>query len=124
MNELWAKAVENAMAAEVSFDNGLYNAAAGRAYYAMFTAARVLLNELAGFALEDVRRHRAVMRYFSSDFIRRGLIDQNLGRAFLRSSHLRGTADYEPQSVSREDAEAVIATMRDFIATAEELLAR
>jgi uncharacterized protein (UPF0332 family) len=112
------------LAAEVSFDHELYNAAAGRAYYAMFTAARVLLNELAGFAHEDVRRHRAVMRYFSSDFIRPGLIDLDLGRAFLRSSHLRGTADYEPRSVSREDAKAVIVTMRDFIATAEKLLAK
>lgn len=124
MNELWPKVIENAQGAQLSFDNGLYNLAAGRAYYAMFTAARVLLNELAGFELEDVRRHRAVMRYFSSDFIRLGLFDRDLGRAFLRSSQLRGTADYDPQSISRDDAEAVIATMRAFVAAAEKLLSK
>jgi len=106
----------------LSFDTGLYNLAASRAYYAMFTAARILLNELAGFALEDVRRHRAVMRHFSAQFIRSGRFDTHLGQAFLRSSHLRGTADYDPQSVSRDEAEAVIVTMRDFIAAAEKLL--
>lgn len=124
MNKIWPKVVENASAARLCFDNGLYNAAASRAYYAMFTAARVLLNELADFALEDVRRHRAVMRFFSLEFIRQGRVDHDLGGAFLRSLHLRGIADYEPQSVSRDEAQAVIATMHDFIAAAEKLLAR
>jgi len=38
------------------------------------------------------------------------------------ASQLRGTADYDPQSISRDEAQAVIATMRDFIAFAEKTL--
>lgn len=124
MNELWAKVSENATAARVSFDNGLYNAAAGRAYYAMFTAARVLLSDVAGFDLEQIRRHSSVMRFFSSHFVRPGLFDRETGRAFIRASQMRGTADYEPQSISHDEAEAVIAIMRDFLAQAEKLLPR
>jgi hypothetical protein len=37
---------------------------------------------------------------------------------------MRGTADYEPQSISHDEAEAVIAIMRDFLAQAEKLLPR
>jgi len=124
LNKIWSKVVENASGARLCFDNGFYNAAASRAYYAMFTAARVLLNDLAGFASEDVRRHRAVMRFFSSEFVRRGLVDHDVGRAFLRSLHLRGIADYEPQSIKRNEAEAVLATMQDFISAVEKLLTR
>jgi uncharacterized protein (UPF0332 family) len=124
LNELWAKVSENATAARVSFDNGLYNAAAGRAYDAMFTAARVLLSDVAGFDLEQIRRHSSVIRFFSSHFVRPGLFDRELRRAFIRASQMRGTADYEPQSISHDEAEAVIAIMRDFLAQAEKLLPR
>jgi hypothetical protein len=114
--------MENVAASHLSFDNGLYNMAASRAYYAMFTAARVLLSDIAGLELEQIRRHAAVLRLFSSHFVRQGLCDRELGRAFIRASQLRGTADYDPQSISRDEAEAVIATMRDFIAFAEKSL--
>lgn len=115
--------MENAAAAQLSFDNGLHNIAASRAYYAMFTAARVLLID-SGFEPDQVRRHAAVTRFFSAQFVQRGLCDKELGRAFFRASQLRGTADYDPQSVGRDEAEAAIATMRDFIAFAEKLLSK
>jgi hypothetical protein len=122
LNDLWAKVIENVRAAHLSFDNGLYNMAASRAYYAMFTAARVLLSDVAGVELEQMRRHTTVMRYFSSHFVRHGLCDRELGRAFMRASRLRGTADYDAQTISRDQAAAVIGTMLDFVAFAERLL--
>src|ERR1700730_8597338 len=122
LNDLWAKVIENAGAAHPSFDNGLYNMAASRAYYAMFTAARVLLSDVAGVELEQTRRHTTVMRYFSSHFVRHGLCDRELGRAFMRASRLRGTADYDAQTISRDQAAAVIGTMLDFVAFAEKLV--
>lgn len=114
--------MENAAAAQLSLDNRLYNMAASRAYYAMFTAARVLLSDIAGLDLERIRSHAAVLRLFSAHFVRDGLCDRELGRAFFRASQLRGTADYDPQSVSRAEAEAVIVTMRQFISFAEKTL--
>ena len=124
MNDLWAKVIENAGAAHPSFDNGLYNMAASRAYYAMFPAARVLLSDVAGVELEQTRRHTTVMRYFSSHFVRHGLCDRELGRAFMRASRLRGTADYDAQTISRDQAAAVIGTMLDFVAFAEKLVSK
>jgi uncharacterized protein (UPF0332 family) len=124
LNDLWAKVIENVRATHLSFDNGLYNMAASRAYYAMFTVARVLLSDVAGVELEQMRRHTTVMRYFSLHFVRHGLCDRELGRAFMRASRLRGTADYDAQAISRDQAAAAIGTMRDFIAFAEELLSK
>src|ERR1700730_13938234 len=122
LNDLWAKVIENVRAAHLSFDNGLYNMAASRAYYAMFTAARVLLSDVAGVELEQTRRHTTVMRYFSSHFVRHGLCDSELGRALMRASRVRGTADYDSQTINRDQAAAVIRTMLDFVAFAERLL--
>lgn len=124
MNDLWAKVIENVRAAHLSFDNGLYNMTASRAYYAMFTAGRVLLRDVAGVELEQMRRHTTVMHYFSLRFVRHGVCDRELGRAFLRASRLRGTADYDAQPISRDQAAAVIGTMRDFVAFAEKLLSK
>jgi uncharacterized protein (UPF0332 family) len=124
LNPLWAKAMENAAAAQLSFDNRLYNMAAGRAYYAMFTAARVLLSEVAGLDLERVRRHATVLRLFSPQFVREGLCSRELGRAFFRASQLRRTADYDFTPVGRAEAETAIKTMRDFLALAEKLLTK
>jgi uncharacterized protein (UPF0332 family) len=99
--------MENAAAAQLSFDNRLYNMGAGRAYYAMFTAARVLLSEVAGLDLERVRRHATVLRLFSPQFVREGLCTRELGRAFFRASQLRGTADYDFKPVGRTEAETL-----------------
>ncbi len=115
--------MENAAAAQLSFENRLYNMAASRAYYAMFTAARVLLSDIAGLDLERIRSHAAVLRLFSAHFVRAGRCDRELGRAFSRASQLR-TADYELQSVGRAEAEAAIVTMRQFISFSEKLLAK
>ncbi len=124
VNPLWAKVMENAAAAQLSLENRLYNMAASRAYYAMFTAPRVLLIEVTGLDLEHIRRHATVLRLFSLHFVREGLCTRELGRAIFRASQLRGTADYDPQSVSHAEAEAVISAMRDFLSFAEKLLTK
>jgi uncharacterized protein (UPF0332 family) len=124
LNPLWAKVMENAAAAQLSFDNRLYNMAASRAYYAMFTAGRVLLGEVEGLDLERVRRHATVLRLFSAHFVRKGLCSRELGRAFFRASQLRGTADYDFTPVGRAEAETAIKTMRGFLAFAEKLLSK
>jgi uncharacterized protein len=116
--------MENAAAAQLSFDNRLYNMAASRAYYAMFTAARVLLSDIAGLEIERIRRHATVLRLFSAHFVREGLCTRELGRAFFRASQLRGTADYDFTPVGRAEAETAIKTMRDFLAFAEQLLTK
>ena len=59
----------------------------------MSVAVRVLLSDFAGAEFDQTRRHITVMRYFSSLFVRHGLCERELSRAFIRASRLRGTAD-------------------------------
>lgn len=123
MNGLWEKATEAAVDARFDFERGRFDAAANRAYYAMYNAARVLL-ELRGFPRATMKRHATVQRRFWSEFVREGPFADDDGLALRLASDARVVADYDDVPVTRAKAESIIASMDKFMRIAPETLQR
>ena len=119
MSNLWQKALETAEEARLLLRRGHPNGAVSRAYYAAFTAARVLLIEKAGFKRADLRRHSAVLRLFSEKFIKTGVISAELGRGLHRLFEARASADYGEAPIDSEEAAQSLEAMAAFLAAIE-----
>lgn len=87
--------VEAAEAARDAFDNGHYDTAVNRAYYATFNAARAWLRHL-GRPVEG--KHGAIINDFGLTIVRPGLVGPEVGRAFNRMRESRNDADYGESS--------------------------
>jgi uncharacterized protein (UPF0332 family) len=117
MNGLWTKAIDTAMDARSDLEQERFDSAANRAYYAMYNAARALL-ELRGFPRATMKRHATVQRRFWSEFVREGPFDNEDGLALRLASDARVVADYDDVRVTRAKAEAIIASMDKFMRVA------
>lgn len=114
---LLRKARESVRAAELLADDGLYDIAVSRAYYAMFYVAEAFL---AGKGL-SFSKHSAVHAAFGQHFARPGILPVHLHRHLLDASAARTLGDYEVGTdLTRDDAERMIAQAKEFIGTAEE----
>lgn len=88
------------------------NAAASRAYYAVFYAVSAV------FALEGkaFRRHSALEAAVHRDLVRSGRWPARLGEGYSQLLKTRSVSDYGPgQNVSREDAEKAIAAAAEIL---------
>jgi uncharacterized protein (UPF0332 family) len=103
---------------------GSPDSAISRAYYAVFTAPRVLLVEQAGYTGADSRRHSAVLRLFSEHFVKTELLDREIGRRCQKLSQARASADYDPQLTSKDDARQALDFTERFLARVAELRER
>jgi uncharacterized protein (UPF0332 family) len=121
VSPLWGKATQAAEDARLLIRRGSPDSAISRAYYAVFTAARVLLVEREGYTEADIRRHSAVLRLFSEHFVKTGLLDREIGRRFQKLSQARASADYDPQVTSEDDARQALDFMERFLARVAEL---
>jgi len=123
MNDPTARLLEKAdraiAAAESSLRDGHVEAAASRAYYAMFYAAEALLNER-GFRF---RRHGGVHAAFGEHFVKTGRFDAKFHRWLLAAFSKRITADYgvDAELTSTEVAE-MIEQAKEFLATVRDSL--
>ena len=122
MSALMHKALEAASAARLMLESELYASACGRAYYAMFNSARVLLSDIAGMDIDNIRSHRAVMRNFSLHFVRTGRFDADLARQFTEAAEVRAVADYDDSPMDASEAEESLRVMELFLARVEALL--
>lgn len=98
------------------------DAAAGRAYYAVFNAARALLAGIANVDPETIRTHSDLISRFSEVLVRTGVFDVELSRALALLGKDRAVADYEGRMVSVSNAERDIELGRRFVAAARRLL--
>jgi uncharacterized protein (UPF0332 family) len=100
------KAEESLKAAQFCLDRGLYNSATSRAYYAMYQAVEVALNN-AGFHRSEWS-HPGLQATFSNELIkRRKLYSSVFSRYINRALELRIIADYRKISISqRQGAQA------------------
>ncbi len=115
-NEFLAKAKENISAAELLFDNELYNASANRAYYAAFHAAMAALAAI-GVETEAIS-HPAVQSKFHAELIHRRKIYPSRLKSYLRVlQDERNTADYKQDSVSKKVASSQLKKAKDFVET-------
>ena len=88
------RAKENLKAAELLFDNGLFNASANRAYYSAFHAIIVVL---INNGLSPEIDHRKALSLFSSELInRRKIFPSRLKEDIYDLLNNRILADYGP----------------------------
>jgi uncharacterized protein (UPF0332 family) len=106
-------------AAETLFRGGDYEAATGRAYYAMLHAAQALLRA------RDLRyrKHGSVHAGFAEHFTRTGRFDIKYHRWLLDAFDDRLRADYDIEvSFDRDSVAARIEQAREFLETARRYL--
>jgi uncharacterized protein (UPF0332 family) len=116
--KLLQKARRALRTAQVDLADGDPEAAASRAYYAMFYVAEAyLLGE--GLAFSS---HHAVRGAFGKHFTKTGRVPVEFHQSLLAAAELRRTADYRTVSVGEADAADVIASADSFIRLAEEQL--
>ncbi len=116
--EFLEKAEENLKAAQLLLENGLYNAAVNRAYYAAFQAAVFALKKF-GFDFERLS-HTSVQALFNGELIgRKKLFPASLRSYLFDLQLLRNDADYEEISISKKEATRHLKKANDFVRTVE-----
>lgn len=123
MNDVTAKFLDKASrsirSAERSAKEHDHEAAANRAYYAMFYVAEALLNERG----LQFRRHGGVQSAFGQHFVKTGEFDRKFHRWLLEAFEERITADYEVEATfTSEDIEELIAQAQEFLDAARRYL--
>jgi hypothetical protein len=105
--------------AALLLDDGDYESAVSRAYYAMFYAAEaVLLTETLASS-----SHKGVLSMFGERFIKTGELPREMGRELHRAFEKRQLSDYEYTFViSQEEAEQVLSSGQQFVAQILEYL--
>jgi uncharacterized protein (UPF0332 family) len=98
--------------------------ACDRAYYAMFNAARTLLEADGAIAPDEVKSHASVLRLFSEVFVLSGRADRELGRGLNVVQTLRNKADYSRIVATAEEATKAVETMQLMLEFAAEHVER
>jgi uncharacterized protein (UPF0332 family) len=103
VNAFFRKAEKNLAAAEICFENNLYDAAANRAYYAVFQAA---VAALAHYGIQKKRLdHEWAQAQFNGKLVKRRKVFPGKLKSYLPDMQaLRDLADYKTDSVSKKDA--------------------
>ena len=115
---LVGKAHRSLEAARLLHSHGQAEFAVGRAYYAMFYAAKALL---LGDGL-TFSRHSALISAFGERFSKPGRLPAHLHRYLIRAAEVRHLGDYTTGSVSDDEIEEQIRRAEEFLAAAEQLL--
>ena len=109
-------AAKNALAeAEILLANNKYTGSISRAYYAIFHAARAVLN-VHGSAPET---HRGVISEFGRMMVKTGLVDENYSQMLREAREERQIVDYEVAELellpSAEEASKIVNNAQLFI---------
>ncbi len=121
--EFFAKAKENLRAAQICFDNGLYNACANRTYYSALQAA------VAALSHRGIRRDKVEHKWVQADFSGRLIRKQKIYPARLKSylsdmQLIRNKADYSVENISRQRAGKRLAKAGEMIELIEKDIRR
>jgi len=93
------RARETFLDVQLAVQNMRWNNAANRLYYACFYAAIALLLK-DGY---ETRTHNGVRTLFGLHYVKTGLIDEKLMKAYRKMFSLRQTGDYDDMVVLTED---------------------
>lgn len=118
--ELAAKGRRSLEAARLMFENGHYDFCVSRAYYAMFYLAEAALLTLD----LSFSKHSAVISAFGERFVKPGVFPGKLHEALRTAFEKRGVGDYEAVPFSREDADSVLRSAREFVDSVAAYLAK
>ncbi|QTA87298.1 HEPN domain-containing protein [Desulfonema magnum] len=116
INEFFEKAQENLKAAQILFEQKLYNASANRAYYAAFQMA---VARLASQGVKNEKNsHSWIQANFNGEFIQKHKIYPGRMRSYLPDLlSVRNRADYKSESLSRKAASRQLHKAEEFIRT-------
>jgi len=110
------RAREALQAAEYNLRDSLFDAAANRAYYAAFHAARALLGKTG----IEVRKHSGVLTYFDREFVKTGQLEKGFSRMFHQLFDGRTSADYDDlMHTTPEQAQTFVDWAREFVEMVE-----
>jgi uncharacterized protein (UPF0332 family) len=113
------KAVEGLRAAEKLFQDGYYEDAVSRAYYAMYHAARAALSIVNVFP----KTHEGVVAEFGRKFVLTGIFEKELGKNLAHAKAARETYEYTiATTVLKPEAEAILRNAQDFVKTVKKYL--
>ena len=121
-HDLLSKAKRALRTAQLVLDDDDYDAAASRAYYAMFYAAEEDVDLLLS---EDhaAHTHKGVLRLLHTHFILTGRLPALYGRNLNRAFQKRQLADYlGGTALSRTEAEEILEDAHAFVAQVHVLL--
>jgi len=114
------RAYRSLKAAETLVEQGLYEDAVSRAYYAMFYAANALLIK-DGFHVSG--KHSAVVAAFGREYAKNGKIDPRYHQMLIQDFEWRQKADYDVYwNATPETAQARIQDAHALIETVATLL--
>ncbi len=101
-------------------DNGFYNTAMNRMYYACFNAATALL---IAEKVPEVKRHSTVRNLFNRQFVKTGRFDAKWGNFYSEIMDCRAAADYEDFKIyTHAEAAEMYPHVCEFVALAEDEL--
>jgi len=106
------KAGDDLETAVICYDAAKYDAAANRAYYAVYHAIRSVL------AFDNIERskHSGNISYFREHYIATGIFDRDYSDTIKEAEALRNAADYKDmQATTKEDAKDIIDKAKGFI---------
>lgn len=104
-------AKQDLKAANLLYENSIYNAAVNRAYYAIFHAMRAVL------AIDgvDFKKHSGVISYFNKEYIKKGVFDKRFSKIIQNANISRTGSDYEDfYDVSKQEAKDKCAEAMEF----------
>jgi uncharacterized protein (UPF0332 family) len=114
--EFFQKSQENLEAAQILFEQKLYNASANRAYYASFQTAVAALASQG--VKSDKNSHSWVQANFNGEFIRKRKICPGRLKSYLPDLlSVRNRADYKSESISRKAASKQLIKAEEFVKT-------
>lgn len=113
------KAKEKLKTALSLLNDGAYDDAVSRAYYAAFHAATAVL-QTEGLEADT---HRGLLNLFGLHFVKPGKIEKKYGKFLANLKDDRETGDYEAFStIDRETAETAVKEATEFVAEIERYL--
>lgn len=114
------KAQESLAAAQLCYDEKLYNSTANRAYYAMFQAAIVALERIGVKPKGAEWSHEGVQAAFALELVqRRKIYPQRIARYLPNGMVLRHQADYRETSLSKMQAQSINRWANEFLRLVE-----
>ena len=122
MTGFWEKALQAAGEARFLLEAARYDAAANRAYYAMFNAARSCLEAKTDLDVIGIRRHSAVLQLFSLHIVKPGLADADLAAGLKEVFDARAIADYDREHIPADEARELVALMDRMLSAAASLV--
>jgi len=105
------KAADELDTAQIDFNAGKYNAAANRAYYAIFHAIRSVL----ALDEKEFSKHSGTLGYFSKEYLATETVNRRFSAVIKKASAVRNAGDYDDfYEVEREEAAELIEKAAEF----------